>query len=89
MLDIKADGQSISYSPLQQGKALILAGVKLAPGKHKLQLSFIGIKWANYLSLVGWLTLFMLLTSSLLCKKNKNHTNLDLTPSHDIFYRDL
>ncbi len=63
MLDIKVDGQSVSYEPIAWRKAVsdarfinpMLASIKLSPGHHAVTAQFTGVRWANYFSIGLWI----------------------------------
>ena len=56
MLDIKVNDQSVTYYPIIY-RDLVLAGVQLGPGDYHIQVKFIGLRWANWLSGITWFLL--------------------------------
>lgn len=68
MLEIKVNGRSVSYEPTAL-QALVssvyfinpmLATIKLSPGNYTVTAQYIGVRWANYLSISAWI-IFLLL----------------------------
>lgn len=56
LLDVKVNGVSKSYVPMIH-KGVTIVGVNLLPGKYKIDVNFVGIKWANWISCIVWLML--------------------------------
>lgn len=50
MIDVKVNGQSVQYYNLGAN-----VGITLPPGKNNITYQFVGLPWANYLSLMSWL----------------------------------
>jgi hypothetical protein len=56
MQKIWVDDQQVSGFPTNYWDTN-LVGIKLAKGEHKVQIKFVGLEWANWLSLLAWLLL--------------------------------
>lgn len=50
LLDVQDNGQRIDYS--NSGRFLAL---RLNPGIHRLSIAFVGVRWANIVSLLAWI----------------------------------
>jgi hypothetical protein len=50
LLDVRDNGRRIEYH--NSGR---FVAVQLEPGRHQITLSFVGVRWANYISLVAWI----------------------------------
>lgn len=53
LLSVTVDGKKVSYLPIQFEK-YYLVGLKLNPGEHNIIIKFIGLIWANWISLMAW-----------------------------------
>jgi hypothetical protein len=53
MLDVRVDGEPASYLAVPY-KRYLLAGLKLPAGEHRISSAFVGLRWANLLSLAAW-----------------------------------
>lgn len=56
MLKVVVDGKPAPYFGVSY-RDYYLAGVKLPAGKHRIEASFVGVRWANLASLFGWLAI--------------------------------
>lgn len=61
LLDVRDNGHRVEYH--NAGRFLAL---ELQPGKHHLAISFVGVKWANIVSLVAWTGVLVALLLSIL-----------------------
>jgi hypothetical protein len=58
MLEVRVDGQKVNYVPTGNWYET-LVGLKLSPGQHKITAKFVGLEWANWISLISWLGLLL------------------------------
>ncbi|HSW69385.1 MAG TPA: 6-pyruvoyl-tetrahydropterin synthase-related protein [Gammaproteobacteria bacterium] len=69
MLDMKMNGQPISYKPIPSMKSdtphsifqiyPMLASIELSPGHYTITSQFIGVRWANVLSIGCWMIMLL------------------------------
>lgn len=78
MLDIKVNGKKVSYFPLKvssifrseiKSPFMLLVGLTLPEGTYKIESYFIGLSWANYVSVAAFLFLFIFFIFDFLIKK--------------------
>ena len=50
MLEVRDNGKAVRYGNLGR-----FVAVELGPGTHTIQVQFVGIRWANWISAAGWL----------------------------------
>ncbi|HEY2584701.1 MAG TPA: hypothetical protein VGI81_02925 [Tepidisphaeraceae bacterium] len=50
LLDVRDNGRRVDY--YNAGRFVAL---RLDPGPHKISISFVGVRWANYVSLLAWI----------------------------------
>jgi hypothetical protein len=76
MLKIWVNNQRVEGFPVNY-RDFNLLGLKLTPGEYQIQVKFIGLTWANWISFLGWLgiVLMAILNKILL----KNHENKNMT----------
>lgn len=58
LLQVRVNGKQVSYFPLGY-EDFVLVGLKLQPGFYDISVEFKGIVWANWLSGLAWLILFV------------------------------
>ena len=62
----RAEGLPVNYRDFN------LLGLKLTPGQYKVQVKFVGLTWANWISFLGWLgIILMAVLSQRVLKNNK------------------
>lgn len=59
LLDVIVDGKRMDYMPLAY-QIFVLTGLRLSPGDHIITVEFVGIRWANWISIITW-TCFLIL----------------------------
>lgn len=53
LLEVRLDGQKTSYIGLPHW-FFSLVGLEVPPGTHQITIEFVGLQWANWVSLVTW-----------------------------------
>ncbi len=61
--EFAVDGKAAEYFPTIAGN-FVLIGVELPAGPHEITVRFIGLAWANYLSLAGWTVVLWIVLGS-------------------------
>jgi len=53
LLNVKINGVDTTYLPIES-KDYVMTGLKLQPGTYDITVKFVGIAWANTISLIAW-----------------------------------
>lgn len=59
MQRVKSDGRLVKYFPVNYHD-YNLVGLRLKPGKHNIQVVFVGLAWANWISFLAWLSVIVI-----------------------------
>ena len=73
-LDVRVDGARTTYFAIKD--TYLMVGLQLNHGIHKVTVSFVGLSWANWVSLFAWLSVIFALTSIIAQQKLKAYKSL-------------
>jgi hypothetical protein len=66
LLEVRDNGRALD--PSAYGHIDRLLAVKLSPGEHRLAVRFVGLRWANWVSGIAWLTVIGVAVASVVHK---------------------
>lgn len=72
MLNVKVDGKTVNYFPAEStlqndnNQNALLAGISLSEGHHVIEAKFVGLEYANEISLLAWISIMIFLFCDLL-----------------------
>jgi hypothetical protein len=75
MLKIWVNNQQVQGFPVNY-RDFNLLGLKLTPGQYQIQVKFVGLTWANWISLLGWLGIISMAILNKTVLKNNEKTNM-------------
>ena len=76
MLKIWVNNQRVEGFPVNY-RDFNLLGLKLTPGQYQIQVKFVGLAWANWISFLGWLGIISMAILNKIVLKNNENTNIN------------
>jgi hypothetical protein len=71
MLKIWVNNQRVEGFPVNY-RDFNLLGLKLTPGQYQIEVTFVGLAWANWISFLGWLGIIsMAILNKVVLKKSE------------------
>jgi hypothetical protein len=78
MLKIWVNNQRVEGFPVNY-RDFNLLGLKLPPGQYQIQVKFVGLTWANWISFLGWLgIILMAILNKMLLKNNEQKKTIKI-----------
>jgi hypothetical protein len=78
MLKIWVNNQRFEGFPVNY-RDFNLLGLKLAPGQYQVQVKFVGLTWANWISFLGWLgIILMAIFNKTILKNNEKRKTIEI-----------
>jgi hypothetical protein len=78
MLKVWVNNQQVEGFPVNY-RDFNLLGLKLNPEKYQVQVKFVGLTWANWISLLGWLGIISMAILNKTVLKNNENSNITKT----------
>lgn len=89
LLEVRLDGRKVDYTGLPN-RYFTMVGLKLEPGTHQISVEFVGLQWANLISLVAWASVLLGLLGCLVLTiyklgRAKNRAEIVTYPEKELY----